>query len=164
MHITSTLPRTKESGSPTARSLQDVLTDTYNLYLATHNCHWNVEGPKFLSLHALFENQYNALFIAIDLVAERIRALGCYVLPFESRSDARGSGMHVMPAENGTQADALAARMVEHLITLNGFTVKSCQAAKKQARDASDDESENMMVERITAHQKMIWMLQSTIK
>ena len=53
-----------------------MLADTYTLYLKTHNYHWNVRGPMFHSLHTMFETQYNELALAVDEVAERIRALG----------------------------------------------------------------------------------------
>ena len=53
-----------------------MLADSYTLYLKTHNFHWNVTGPMFQTLHLMFETQYNELALAVDLVAERIRALG----------------------------------------------------------------------------------------
>ncbi|NJN69754.1 MAG: DNA starvation/stationary phase protection protein, partial [Nitrospira sp.] len=59
-----------------AEGLSKVLADTYTLYLKTHNFHWNVTGPMFQTLHLMFEQQYNELALAVDLVAERIRALG----------------------------------------------------------------------------------------
>ena len=59
-----------------AGGLSRVLADTYTLYLKTHNFHWNVTGPMFQTLHLMFETQYNELALAVDLVAERIRALG----------------------------------------------------------------------------------------
>lgn len=59
-----------------AAGLSRVLADTYTLYLKTHNFHWNVTGPMFQTLHLMFETQYNELALAVDLIAERIRALG----------------------------------------------------------------------------------------
>ena len=56
--------------------LSRLLADTYTLYLKTHNYHWNVTGPMFQTLHLMFETQYNELALAVDLIAERIRALG----------------------------------------------------------------------------------------
>lgn len=60
-----------------AESLARFQADTYTLYLKTHNFHWNVTGPMFQTLHLLFEQQYNEIWLAVDLIAERIRALGC---------------------------------------------------------------------------------------
>src|SRR5690348_10665588 len=59
-----------------AQGLARLLADTYTLYLKTHNFHWNVTGPMFQTLHLMFETQYNELALAVDLIAERIRALG----------------------------------------------------------------------------------------
>ena len=59
-----------------AEGLSRLLADTYTLYLKTHNYHWNVTGPMFQTLHLMFETQYNELALAVDLIAERIRALG----------------------------------------------------------------------------------------
>jgi starvation-inducible DNA-binding protein len=59
-----------------ASGLSNLLADTYTLYLKTHNFHWNVTGPMFRTLHLMFEEQYNELALAVDLIAERIRALG----------------------------------------------------------------------------------------
>src|SRR5690606_32436491 len=59
-----------------AEGLSRLLADTYTLYLKTHHFHWNVEGPLFNTLHLMFEQQYTELAKAVDLIAERIRALG----------------------------------------------------------------------------------------
>src|ERR687896_1546584 len=61
-----------------AEGLTKLLADTYTLYLKTHNFHWNVTGPMFQTLHLMFEEQYNELWTANDLIAERIRALGVF--------------------------------------------------------------------------------------
>ena len=65
-----------ETRKEIADGLSRVLADTYTLYLKTHNYHWNVTGPLFNTLHLMFETQYNELWIAVDLIAERIRSLG----------------------------------------------------------------------------------------
>ena len=59
-----------------ANGLSRLLADTYTLYLTTHNFHWNVTGPMFNTLHAMFMAQYTELWNAVDPIAERIRALG----------------------------------------------------------------------------------------
>ena len=59
-----------------ANDLSKVLADSYTLYLKTHNFHWNVTGPMFQTLHLMFEQHYNELALAVDGIAERIRALG----------------------------------------------------------------------------------------
>lgn len=147
-----------------ADSLQDVLASTYGLYFATHNYHWNVEGKNFSPLHLLFDGQYNELFIAIDSIAERIRALGAYALPFEGDSILQLSKLTSNPLNKETAADDRAERMVRNLIELNDAIVVRCQASKSVAQAAHDDESENLLIERITAHQKALWMLRSVVK
>lgn len=164
MNEPTTLHKTKESTSAVSESLHNVLADTYGLYLATHHYHWNVEGPHFANLHRLFEEQYNELFQAVDVIAERIRALGAYVLPFEGKDigDVFKAAHSVINKETG--ADAKAVRMVHNLIEMNKSVIESCQFAKNEAQVIVDDESENLMVERITAHQKALWMLKSIVK
>jgi starvation-inducible DNA-binding protein len=164
MNELTTLHKAKEPSSAVSKSLQNVLTDTYGLYLATHNYHWNVEGAQFVNLHKLFDEQYNELFQAVDIIAERIRALGDYALPFEGDEivDILKTTSNAMNKE--TKADARAVRMVHNLIEMNESVIKSCQFAKNEAQVIVDDESENLIVERITAHQKALWMLKSIVK
>lgn len=146
------------------QDLQNVLADTYSLYLMTHNYHWNVEGQNFLPFHTLFEAQYNELFHAIDVIAERIRAVGEYALPFDSDKIIQISKMASNPLNKDINATARASRMVDNLIAMNMAVIRSCQAVKEAARTIHDDETENLMVERITAHQKALWFLSSTTK
>jgi len=154
----------KQFNNPVTEYMQDVLAGTYGLYLATHNYHWNVEGSKFVQLHELFEHQYNELFIAVDVIAERIRAMGDYALPAEGEDILKISKMTSSALNKETNADQRADRMVNNLIAMNETVVKSCQEAKEEFRNAHDDESENLMIERITVHQKALWMLRSIVK
>lgn len=154
----------KERRHVTADSFQDVLANTYGLYLATHHYHWNVEGSKFVQLHKIFDEQYNALFKSIDVIAERIRALDHYALPFGADRIAKISGMASDVLDKETGADQRADGMVHNLITLHLRVIESCQIAKEQSRLEKDDESESLLIERITAHQQSIWMLRSIIK
>lgn len=164
MNELTTLHKPTEATTPVSESLQILLTNTYGLYLATHNYHWNVEGPQFATLHKLFEEQYNELFQAIDMIAERIRALGAYALPFEGDEivDILKTTSNALNKE--THADARATRMVHNLIKMNESVIDSSQFAKSVAQTTSDDETENLTVERITVHQKALWMLRSIIK
>lgn len=164
MNELTTLHKPAEATSSVSESLQNVLTNTYGLYLATHNYHWNVEGPQFIELHKLFEGQYNELFQAIDVIAERIRTLNVYALPFEGDeiTEILKTTSNAMNKE--TKADARAIRMVHNLIEMNESVIESCQAAKKEAQGANDDETVDITVQRITVHQKALWMLRSIVK
>ncbi|MBP9721095.1 MAG: DNA starvation/stationary phase protection protein [Bacteroides sp.] len=164
MNILKKIHKLEDHDNAVCQGLQSVLSSTYGLYLATHNYHWNVEGSDFLSLHKLFEEQYNRLFKAIDVIAERIRALNSYVLPFESDEIMSMLKTTSNAISKETDANARAIIMVYNLIKMNEKVIESCQSLKKEAQDISDDESENLMVERITDHQKSIWMLKSIIK
>ena len=154
-------PSAAPAGSVVTRELQNVLKDTYALYLATHNYHWNVEGINFVGLHTLFEQQYTELFAAIDVIAERIRALEAYALPnhYEDVLDA----LQALPNPL-TQKGDRATAMIQNLLVLNKNAAEAAQAAKKAAEKAGDDESVDLCVERITVHQKSMWMLRSIIK
>ncbi|NCO04275.1 MAG: DNA starvation/stationary phase protection protein [Alphaproteobacteria bacterium] len=164
MHEPATLHQPKATESPISKNLQKVLANTYGLYLATHNYHWNVEGLHFVSMHKLFSEQYNELFQAIDVIAERIRALDFYALPFEGKEilDTLQKTSNAMNKE--ADANARAMRMVHNLIEMNDSVIESCQSAKKEGQNSKDDETIDLMVRRITAHQKSIWMLRSIIK
>jgi starvation-inducible DNA-binding protein len=164
MNTQLTVQTTKSSKMSVSHALQDVLSNTYGLYLVTHNYHWNVEGRNFSQFHALFSEQYNALFQAIDVIAERIRALGEYALPFEGESIIAISKMTSNPLNKEKNAEDRAERMLHNLIKLNDAVVLICQIAKTAAKNNLDDETENLMVERITAHQKALWMFKSSAK
>ena len=164
MNIATALHQSKHSNNAVSQTLQNVLANTYGVYLATHNYHWNVEGSQFVALHTLFEQQYNELFLAVDAIAERIRALGDYALPFEGENVVQISRMTSNALNKETAADDRADRMLQNLIELNEAVVKSCQISKNIAQNVSDDETENLMIERITAHQKALWMLSSALK
>lgn len=155
---------TKLHANPVAESLQLLLKDTYALYLLTHNYHWNVEGPKFVSLHTLFEQQYTEMFAAIDEIAERIRALDAYALP-DHYGEILQTVKHLSnPLNKEIDKDKAADRMIANLIALHEAVVKSAQAAKKAAVKAGDDESQDMAIGRIQIHQKSLWMLKSIVK
>lgn len=164
MNQLETLHKPVKSNNAVGKSLQNVLSNTYGLYLATHNYHWNVEGIHFFSLHKLFEEQYNHLFKAVDVIAERIRALDFYALPFEGNEILNMLKTTSNATNKETDASARAIRMVHNLIEINDKVIASCQSAKMDAQSVGDSESENLIVERITYHQKALWMLKSTTR
>jgi starvation-inducible DNA-binding protein len=158
-------PQARLSNQPVAQALQNMLKETYALYLATHNYHWNVEGPHFFSLHHLFEQQYNDLFQAIDLIAERIRALDAYALPYQFE-EVLEKLRHVKNPLEAKDADAeeISIRMIDNLVVLNEEAIEAARQVKAAAESVKDDETFDMMVERTQVHQKALWMLKSLIK
>lgn len=137
-------------------ALRQVVADTYSVIGQTHLCHWNVRGSSFFSLHQAFEDQYTELFVAVDEIAERIRAKGS-LAPGGLSSLAKMSGIDEL------EEDASAAAMVKHLLTANEKTLADLRAARDLASQHGDSESEDLMIGRIQVHEKTVWMLKSFI-
>ena len=145
------------SDSDLTDSLNLVLADSYAVLSLTHLAHWNVEGPGFFALHTAFQTQYEELFIAIDEIAERIRALGAYAIG--------GLGKFADTAQMKEFASPLPQEdYVRRLIIANEKLVADATQARDLAGEANDPESQDLMTERITLHQKTIWMLKSFLK
>ena len=137
-----------------AQSAAKLLADTYALYLKTHNYHWNVTGPMFTTLHTMFETQYDELALAVDEVAERIRALGAYAPGSFSEYAALTD---IDEAKPGTKA-------VDMIKELGIDQIKVSDAAAelvKVATAAGDDVSTDLGIRRQEVHQKNSWMLRS---
>ncbi len=149
------------SNTPVSKALNEVVQQTYILLTQTHQHHWNVEGHLFVSLHELFEKQYTELFTAIDEIAEHIRTMDCYALPFKGGVTFPHMNSAIEDAKDTTEG---AHQMVKELITQNQAVIDNCEKAKEEAVKAEDDETEDIMIERITAHRLAIWMLKSVIK
>ncbi len=135
-------------------SLRQVVADMYALIGQTHICHWNVRGPAFFSLHTAFEQQYSELFLAVDEVAERIRAKG-------SLAPGGLANLAKMAGIDEIVEDANAQDMVKHLVSANEKLLSDLATARDQAAEAGDSESEDLMIARIQTHEKTVWMLKS---
>jgi starvation-inducible DNA-binding protein len=136
-----------------AGALEQVLADTYILYAKTHGYHWNVEGPRFGALHTLFETQYNELWMALDLMAERIRSLGHYAPSGENI----GSKSTLKPDTSVPNEDS----MLSNLATGNEAVVRSARACLKVAEEAGDQATADLMTERCAVGEKAAWMLRA---
>jgi len=137
-----------------AKGLCHVLADTYTLYLKTHNYHWNVTGPMFHALHAMFEEQYTELWLAGDLLAERIRALG-FPAPGSHREFSR---LAYVREADGVPA---AAEMIKELARDHVTAARTARWALSLARSAVDAPTEDLLTRRLAAHEKAAWMLRS---
>lgn len=139
-------------------SLRRVLADTFVLYFKTHSFHWNVEGPHFKSLHELFETQYNELWAATDVIAERIRTLDSYA-PVSWSEMVKFASLQ----ETGQMPDAAA--MIDSLANDNGAIVeKTLYPALHAAQAAGDEATIGLIIDRIDIHEKTTWMLRSSAK
>jgi starvation-inducible DNA-binding protein len=140
-----------------AEGLSKVLADTYTLYLKTHNFHWNVTGPMFQTLHLMFEQQYNELALAVDLVAERIRALG---RPAPG-SYAQFSKLSSVREETGVpQAEDMIRQLVEGQEAL----VRTARKVFVTAEKASDQVTIDLLTQRMQVHEKTAWVLRSLLE
>ena len=136
--------------------LSRLLADTYTVYLKTHNFHWNVTGPMFNTLHLMFETQYNELALAVDLIAERIRALG---LPAPG-SYAQFAKLTSIQEETGTPS---AEEMIRQLVKDQEAVVRTARSIFPTVEKASDEPTADLLTQRMQVHEKTAWMLRSLL-
>jgi starvation-inducible DNA-binding protein len=139
-----------------AEGLAKLLADTYTLYLKTHNFHWNVTGPMFNTLHLMFEQQYTELALAVDAIAERIRALG-HPAP---GSYAQYAKLTSIKEEDGQPA---AEKMIRQLAKDQETVAKTAREVFPLADGANDQPTADLLTERMQIHEKTAWMLRSML-
>ncbi|MES2984669.1 MAG: DNA starvation/stationary phase protection protein [Pseudomonadota bacterium] len=144
------------SNKPVTEALKKVLADSYNLMTKTQNYHWNVEGPNFRGLHLLFEEQYNELFAAIDVIAERIRALG-------EKAPGGGAEFAKLSKITDGNSDFDSDQMVKDLHDTNQTVLATIKKAFAVAEKAGDDSTVDLLTQRIGVHDKAAWMLRSSL-
>ena len=162
MATTLVQPRTIDIGidEPLRQAISEglscLLADTYTLYLKTHNFHWNVTGPMFQTLHLLFEQQYTELALAVDLIAERIRALG-FPAPGSYREFAR---LATVQDANGIPA---AEEMIRELVDGQEAVIRTARRIFEAAGLAHDEATADLLTQRLGVHEKSAWMLRSLL-
>ena len=142
-----------------AAGLASFLSDSFTLYLRTHNFHWNVTGPMFNTLHTMFETQYTEQWTALDEIAERIRALG-FAAPASYADYARLSSIKEGPAVDGGDWRA----MVQQLVSGNEAVCRTAREVLEIADDADDAPTEDLLTQRLQTHEKYAWMLRSLLE
>jgi len=140
-----------------AAGLADLLADSYTLYLMTHNFHWNVTGPHFNSLHLMFMQQYTEQWNALDVIAERIRALG-HPAPGTYAEFARRSSIAEV---DGVPA---ALDMVRHLVAAQEATARTARRLFAVVQQANDQPTADLLTQRLEVHEKTAWMLRSLLE
>lgn len=137
-----------------AEALSRLLADSYTLYTKTHGYHWNVTGPMFTTLHTLFETEYTELALAVDEIAERIRAVG---------EVAPGSYSQFAKLATVKEAKGVpkAEDMVRELVADQQLIVEAAKKVVAAAEAAGDNPSADLGVRRMEVHQKNAWMLRS---
>ncbi len=139
-----------------ADGVSHVLADTYTLYLKTHNYHWNVTGPLFNTLHLMFETQYNELWVAVDLLAERIRSLGV----FAPGSYAQFADLTVIPEADGVPS---AEQMIADLVAGHEAVARTARKVFGAIEQAGDESTADLLTQRLQEHEKTAWMLRSML-
>ncbi|HEX4858021.1 MAG TPA: Dps family protein [Usitatibacteraceae bacterium] len=140
-----------------AAGLSHLLADSYTLYLMTHNFHWNVKGPMFQTLHLMFEAQYNELALAVDLIAERIRALG-YPAPGTYREYAKLTSI----AEPRGVPEA--KDMIRLLVGGQEAVVRTARKLFPLVDKAGDEPTADLLTQRMQISEKNAWMLRSLLE
>ncbi len=140
-----------------AEGLGRLLADSYTLYLKTHNYHWNVTGPMFNTLHLMFEQQYNELALAVDAIAERIRALG-HPAPGSYKAFSR---LTEIEEETGVPS---AEEMVRQLVVGQETVVRTARKLFPVVEKAGDEPTADLLTQRMQIHEKNAWMLRSLIE
>jgi len=148
---------TAEQREQVADAASRLLADSYTLYLKTHNFHWNVTGPMFTTLHTLFETEYQELALAVDEIAERIRAVG---------HRAPGSYVEFGRLSSVKEASGVpqAREMIEQLAADQQVVVASARELFERADQSGDQASADLAVRRIEVHEKNAWMLRSHLE
>lgn len=139
-----------------AKTVTEVLADTYALYFKTHAYHWNVTGPRFHDLHTLFETQYTEMWAATDDIAERVRALGV-----KAPNSYSAMGEHAKVSSDAASSDA--NDMIADLLSGHEQVAETIRAALEKAGEHGDEATADVLTPRLTAHEKMAWMLRSTL-
>ena len=147
----------KKDRATIAKGLGHVLADTYSLYLKTHYFHWNVTGPMFQTLHLMFETQYNELWTATDLIAERIRSLGHF---------APGSYTEFgkLSSIKETVGVPKAREMIKQLVSGHEAVARTARSLFPAVEKASDEATADLLTQRIQLHEKTAWMLRSLLE
>jgi len=140
-----------------ADGLSKFLADSYTLYLMTHNFHWNVTGPQFNTLHTMFMTQYTEQWAALDMIAERIRALG-HPAPGTYKEFVKLSSIKEV------EGKPKALEMVRHLVRAQEATAKTARSLFPIIEKANDQPSADLLTQRIDIHEKTAWMLRSMLE
>ena len=140
-----------------AEGLSGLLADSYTLYLMTHNFHWNVTGPMFNSLHNMFMAQYTEQWNALDIIAERIRALG-FPAPGTYREFVK------LASIKEVEGVPKANDMIRHLVAAQEATARTARKLFPVVDAANDQPTADVLTQRIDIHEKTAWMLRSLLE
>lgn len=139
-------------------ALNGVLANEIALTQATRGAHWNVVGPSFGQLHALFGEQYDALNATVDEIAERIRTLGAFP---ETTLAAFAKAVTIDDSAGNTRP---AAKMIGTLLAAHESLIGQLGKAIEVADAVGDSATEDFLVAVMAAHQKTAWILRAHLE
>jgi len=148
---------TKKDREKIADGLSHLLADSFTLYLKTHNFHWNVTGPMFNTLHVMFMDQYTELWNALDMIAERIRALGVAA----PGSFSEFAKLTVIKESEGTLS---ATEMIKQLVAGQEAVTKTARSIFPIVDKAGDEPTADLLTQRMQIHERNAWMLRSLLE
>jgi len=148
---------TSDERTKIVQGLSALLADSYTLYLMTHNFHWNVTGPHFNSLHQMFMGQYTEQWNALDMIAERIRALG---------HPAPGTYKEFVKLASIKEVEGVprATEMIRKLVAAQEATARTARELYPVVADANDQPTADLLTQRLEVHEKSAWMLRSLLE
>ncbi len=138
------------------KGLSKLLADSYTLYLMTHNFHWNVTGPQFNGLHTMFMDQYTEQWNALDIIAERIRALG-FPAPGTYKEFSK------LTAIKEVEGVPSATEMLKLLVNAQETTARTARGLFPIVNEANDQPTADVLTQRLNVHEKTAWMLRSML-
>jgi starvation-inducible DNA-binding protein len=146
----------KKDRKDISEGLSRLLADSYTLYLMTHNFHWNVTGPQFNSLHTMFMAQYTEQWTALDVIAERIRALGF---------PAPGTYKEFVKLASIKEVEGVpkATEMIRHLVNAQEAVARTARSLFPVVDKANDQPTADVLTQRLDVHEKTAWMLRSLL-
>ena len=150
------LELTDQAKKECAKALAKVLSDSFLLYLKTHNFHWNVVGPQFLAIHQMLEEQYRDLWNSIDDIAERIRAL-------DALAPGTTTKLREMSEIRESNEVPAARDMLRELVADNETVARTMRAGLSTAQAAGDEATAGLLTDRLTYHEKQVWMMKSLL-
>lgn len=140
----------------TAAMTNHIVANLGVLYVKLHQYHWYVQGPKFYTLHAKFEELYNETTANFDAIAERLIALG------EKPYSTLGEFLeHATIEESVYDKKIPAEKMVENLVedyrTIRDMTNRGIELASNE----NDSITEDLLIGFKEGIELNIWMLQA---
>ena len=147
-----------KTNSVVVHHLTKVLQLSADVYASTHSAHWNVKGANFFTFHEMFSLQYNEQWAALDEIAERLRAIGAY-------APSGGLALYntTKAATGGNEPTGNAKTLLQGLIQAQELLIESIESALKPVQEAGDEGSFDILIGRLQAHQKQLWMLKSSL-